>query len=318
MDPLGLDAGVVPEMVPMPGGHSGETFLAQSAGERTVVRIYAGRGLTRGPNAAEIDAAVLRLVRGLLPVPEVLEVRRADDSAGTPALLVTSWVAGTRLDEILPDVGDGLATTLGRNLGRILARLVQMPMLRQGTFRDGELRIGPPPAGVEDLVTWVDTCSAGTALGEWSEADRAALHGVADRAQDLLDLTGRACLVHSDFNPKNILVDPSTGEVTGLLDWEFAHAGSPFTDLGNLLRFDRRPAFADAVLSTYNDLVVDAPGDLLDRARAADLFALVELASRRGQNQVAGRSHDLLLAIARSGDMHASPRESGLGASAGS
>jgi aminoglycoside phosphotransferase (APT) family kinase protein len=318
MDPLGLDTGVVPEMVPMPGGHSGETFLAQSAGERAVVRIYAGRGLTRGPNAAEIDAAVLRLVRGLLPVPEVLEVRRADDSAGTPALLVTSWLSGTRLDGILPDAEDDLATAIGRNLGRILARLAQMPMLREGTFLDGELRIGPPPAGVEDLVTWVETCMAGTALGEWPEADRDGLWAAADRAQDLLDLTGRACLVHSDFNPKNILVDPSTGEVTGLVDWEFAHAGSPFTDLGNLLRLDRRPAFVDAVLSTYAELVVDAPGDLLDRARAADLFALVELASRRGQNPVADRAHDLLLAITRSGDLHAVPREPGPGSSAGS
>jgi aminoglycoside phosphotransferase (APT) family kinase protein len=304
MDPLGLEAGVVPEMIPMPGGHSGETFLAQSAGERTVVRIYAGRGLRRGPNAAEIDAAVLRLVRGLLPVPVVLEVRRADDSAGTPALLVTSWLSGTRLDEVLPDADDELAATIGRNLGRILARLAQMPMLREGTFLDGDLRIGPPPPGVEDLATWVETCSAGTALGEWSEADQDGLWAVADRAQDLLDLSERACLVHSDFNPKNILVDPSTGEVTGLLDWEFAHAGSPFTDLGNLLRFDRRPGFADAVLSTYTDLVVDAPGDVLDRARAADLFALVELAARQDQNPLAERAHDLLLAIARSGDLH--------------
>jgi hypothetical protein len=62
--------------------------------------------------------------------------------------------------------------------------------------------------------------------------------------------------------------------------------------------------FADTVLSTYTDLVVDAPADLLDRARAADLFALVELASRRGQNPVVDRAHDLLLAIARTGDLH--------------
>jgi aminoglycoside phosphotransferase (APT) family kinase protein len=307
MDPLGLDTGAVPEMVPMPGGHSGETFLAQSAGERTVVRIYAGRGRTRGPNAAEVDAAVLRLVRGLLPVPEVLEVRRADDSAGTPALLVTGWLSGTRLDEVLPDADDELAAAIGRSLGRILARLAQMPMLRQGTFLDGELRIGPPPPGAYDLVTWVETCSAGTALGEWPEVDRDGLWAVADRAQDLLDLTERACLVHSDVNPKNVLVDLSTGEVTGLLDWEFAHAGSPFTDLGNLLRFDRRPAFEEAVLSTYTELVVDAPEDLLDRARSADLFALVELASRRGQDPVADRAHDLLLSIARSRDPHTVP-----------
>jgi aminoglycoside phosphotransferase (APT) family kinase protein len=111
--------------------------------------------------------------------------------------------------------------------------------------------------------------------------------------------------VHSDFNPKNILVDPGTGEVTGLLDWEYAHAGSPFTDLGNLLRFERLPVFADAVLDVYRAEVPDVGDDVLDRARAADLYALVELASRRGHNPVADRSHDLLLAKARSGNLHA-------------
>ena len=38
----------------------------------------------RGDAAPEIDAAVLRLVRGLLPVPEVLEVRRGDAAPAGP------------------------------------------------------------------------------------------------------------------------------------------------------------------------------------------------------------------------------------------
>ena len=305
MDPLGLDSGVVPDLSPLPGGHSGETFLAESAGERSVVRIYAAGSAWRGPNAAEIDAAVLRLVRGLVPVPEVLEVRRADDSAGTPALLVTSWMPGRRLDEVLPEASDDLAATIGGNLGEVLSRLAQMPMLRQGELLDGELRIGPMPPALADLAGWVEDRSTSSALSQWATGDLEALREVADRAQDLLDLTERACLVHGDVNPKNVLVEEGTGEVTALLDWEFAHAGSPFSDLGNLLRFDRRPAFADALLATYSARVVDAPADLLDRARAADLFALVELASRRGQNPVADLAHDRLLAIARSGDLHA-------------
>ena len=86
---------------------------------------------------------------------------------------------------------------------------------------------------------------------------------------------------------------------------QFAHAGSPFTDLGNLLRFDRRPDLVDAVLSTYSDNVVDSPEDLLDRARAVDMWALVDLAARRDENPVAARAHDRLLAMARSGDLHA-------------
>ena len=125
---------------PLPGGYSGETFVARAAGERSVVRIYAGRGAARGPQAVEVDAAVLRLVRGLVPVPEVLEVRRADASAGAPALMVTSWLTGERLGDLLPDAGEHLRTTLGANLGLVLAALAGMPMLRAGVPADASAR----------------------------------------------------------------------------------------------------------------------------------------------------------------------------------
>ncbi len=297
-------------LTPLEGGHSGETFLAEAAGERSVVRIYAGRSAGRGDKAAEVDAAVLRLVRGLLPVPEVLEVRRADEAAGTPALLVTSHLPGTRLDLLLPEAATDLRVAIGRNLGLVLSRLSQMPMLRGGMFVDGDLTIGDWPPGAVDLVEWVKANLDGTPLGEWPTEDREGLFALAETAQPQLDTVDRVCLVHSDFNAKNILVDPTTGSVTGLLDWEFAHAGSPFTDLGNLLRFERRPDLADAVLRTYGESVPDAPadpGELLARARAADLFALVELASRRDENPVARKAHELLSAMARTGDLHAEP-----------
>ncbi|MFI5678082.1 phosphotransferase family protein [Streptomyces cellulosae] len=38
-------------------------------------------------------------------------------------------------------------------------------------------------------------------------------------------------LVHGDFGPQNLLLDPSTFEVTALLDWEFARLGEAVEDL---------------------------------------------------------------------------------------
>lgn len=297
-------------LVPLPGGHSGETFLAEAAGERTVVRIYADRGARRGPAAVEIDAAVLRLVRGLLPVPEVLEVRRPDSRTDAPGLLVTSYLPGERLDTCLPSMPGELRAAVGRELGRLLGRLALMPQLRAGLFVDGDLRVEPFPAAA-DLPAWVETHRGGTALEAWSSREYRALGAVAGHAQTLLDPLQRICLVHSDLNPKNLLVDPATGRITGLVDWEFAHAGWPVTDLGNLLRFDREPVFAAAVLAGYVELCGDVDGDdrglLLHRARAADLVALVDLAARRGENPVTEQADRLLRAIARSGDLHAVP-----------
>ena len=60
------------ELTPLAGGFSGETFVSVYAGERAVVRIYGRRSEGRGADAPDIDAAVLELVRGLLPVPRVL------------------------------------------------------------------------------------------------------------------------------------------------------------------------------------------------------------------------------------------------------
>jgi aminoglycoside phosphotransferase (APT) family kinase protein len=278
-------------LVPLPGGFSGETFVTEAGGERTVVRIYGERSTSRRvPEASTIDAAVLRFVRGLLPVPEVLEVKRPDAAGQAPGLLVTSFLPGTRLDLLLPQLDGPAQVEAGRRLGGLLARLACMPMPRHGFFVDGDLTIEPMPES--DLAEFVAAHRSGTALADWPGEEYDALLEIADVAQTVLDRIDRTCLVHSDLNPKNVLVDPRSLEVTGLLDWEFAHAGLPGTDLGNLLRFDRLPRFA-----------------VLDTARAADLFALVDLAARRGENPVTERAHDLLRAVAVSGDLHAVPAD---------
>jgi Ser/Thr protein kinase RdoA (MazF antagonist) len=180
-----------------------------------------------------------------------------------------------------------------------------MPLPRPGAFGDADLRVEPWP--VADLVGLVEAERAGSALAAWPPSSYDGLLAVARDAQTLLDGVRRTCLVHSDLNPKNLLVDPGTLEVTGLVDWEFAHAGWPGTDLGNLLRFERDEPFAASVLDAYRAHVPDAGPEVLDQARAADLAALVELAARRGQNPVTEQAHDLLLAVARSGDLHAVP-----------
>lgn len=293
-------------MRPLAGGHSGRTFVAEVAGERAVVRLYPPDD-PRGEAAPEVDQAVLRLVRGLLPVPEVLEVRRADAATGHPGLLVTSWMPGERGDlvvERLSGAGDddGLQR-LGSSTGAVAATLAGMPMLRPGPFVDAELTLGHFPDG--DLDEWV-----AQRLGHWPEDGRTALAEVARRAQELLDAAQRTCLVHSDLNPKNLLVDPDTLEVTGVLDWEFAHAGHPWTDLGNLVRFERDPSYVAGVLGAWTARHGGAADALLDGARAADLWALVDLAARAGDNPVADRAATLLRAVAETGDLHAWPAAS--------
>ena len=287
---------------PLAGGFSGETFLSEVGGEEAVARIYGPRSAWRGPLAPEVDAAVLELVRGLLPVPRVLEVRRGDPATDLPGLLLTSRLPGERLDLVLPRLDAAGRRTVGAHLGTLLGRLGHMVQPRAGTFRD--LGLAPVELTPEqrDVEAWVDAHAEGLERALGDEGLLAAVREVAGAAHDLLDEDRRSCLVHADLNPKNLLVDRGTLEVTGVLDWEFAHAGSPYADLGNLLRFERDPDLTEAVLAAYRAFMPPLPEDVLDRARAADLFALVDLASRPEPNEVVGRAGRLLAAIARAGD----------------
>lgn len=262
---------------PLEGGFSGETFLAEAGDERSVVRIYAGRSAARGPLAAEVDAALLQLVAPVLPVPRVLEARRGDPERDLPGLLVCSWMPGTPLDAVLDDLDEAGLATAGRELGALLGRLGLVLQPQEGFFADHRLR---PDRGLPPLSDWVeehrDTLPADCREG---------LDALVEEAEDLLAEDARRVLVHGDLNPKNVLVDPGSGTVTALLDWEFAHAGHPWTDLGNLLRHappgERGEVLAGAVLTSYAALVPGVPRDVRDRAAAADLASLVELASRR-------------------------------------
>ncbi len=297
---------------PLEGGWSGETFVAEAGGERTVVRIYPGR---RGPEAPAIDAAVLAHAAGVVPgVPPVLEVRRGDSARGLPGLLVTGFLPGERGDLLLPRLDDAAAAAAGQALGRVLVALAGAVLPRGGAFVDAALTVGshPAPYDVDGLVELVEVLVdvPGSRLPDLGRSALDTLSDLAREAQDLLDEVPQHCLVHSDLNPKNLLLHVHEGvepgvEVTGVLDWEFAHAGHPFTDLGNLLRFDRRPAFHDAVASTYADLRGLDVRRALDLARAADLPALVELASRAGGNPVSDRAMVRLRTIIATGDLHA-------------
>ncbi len=289
---------------PLEGGYSGETFLADAAGEQVVLRLYGGRSAARGPRAPETDAALLNMLRGLLPVPQVLEVRAADDAGDLPGLLVTSRLPGERLDLLLPTLDEAARREVAAQLGLLVGRLGHMVQPRAGLFLDPSLALHDLPAQLRDLPAWVGFHES--VLG-WAEADLSALRDLAELAQDIVDADTRVCLVHGDLNPKNVLVDPVSLELTGLVDWEFAHAGSPYADLGNLLRFDREPVFVAAVLDSYSAFMPSCPHDLLVRARAADVFALVDLARRPSESPVAARAAELLLSMARAADLHAVP-----------
>ncbi|GAB3659225.1 hypothetical protein GCM10027596_16520 [Nocardioides korecus] len=301
---------------PLEGGASGETFLSPGPdGVEVVLRIYGGRSLARGPRAPEVDAAVLELVAELVPVPRVLEVRPGDPSADLPGLLVCERVEGVRLADLVDDLDDAGSERVGRQLGAVAARLGHVVHPAPGLFLEPGLVPAPLPSELRDLEAWVEH-HAERLEEVLGEGVTQALRVRAAYAEDLLATTRRRCLVHGDLGPANVLVDPGTLEVSALLDWEFAHVGSAWTDLGHLLRGrEDDEAWTRAVLTAYADLAPrpgrgrggpDGHAELLALARAADLWSLVELAARTEPGPGVDQARELLARTA--GDQPGSHR----------
>ena len=69
----------------------------------------------------------------------------------------------------------------------------------------------------------------------------------------LPDETGRV-LVHGDYGPNNVLLDPATLEVVAVVDWEWTHIGDPIDDL----------AWCEWIVRAHHPRHVDCLGEFFD------------------------------------------------------
>ncbi len=84
-------------------------------------------------------------------------------------------------------------------------------------------------------------------------ADVLAACGTTLRRIHELDVA-RPVLVHGDYGPNNVLLDPATLTVTAVLDWEFSHAGEPVEDL----------AWCEWIVRTHHPDRIDLLGAFFD------------------------------------------------------
>lgn len=90
------------------------------------------------------------------------------------------------------------------------------------------------------------------------------------------EISAQTSLVHGDFNPSNVLVHE--GELSAVLDWEWSHAGTPYMDIGNLLR-NIDSEHHEAIRQGLVDGGFDLPDDWKERAALIDLSSHLEFLS---------------------------------------
>ncbi len=93
------------------------------------------------------------------------------------------------------------------------------------------------------------------------------------KSQLIKELDTEASFVHGDFNPTNILIHE--GQLSGVLDWEYALAGTPFMDIGNLLR-NTDESFHSEIEQGLCEGGMILPKDWKERAELVDLTSQFE------------------------------------------
>lgn len=106
-----------------------------------------------------------------------------------------------------------------------------------------------------------------------------------------------AHLVHGDYDPANLLVDKVDGtwQISAVLDWEFAFAGSPLWDVANMLRYAHAmPAsWASSFLSGLQTLW-RLPNQWQTSVHLLNLASLLDCLSRTDQRTQPRRLQDIL------------------------
>jgi aminoglycoside phosphotransferase (APT) family kinase protein len=248
--------------------------------EMVVLRIYNESGLK-----AKVEKEILELVENTLPVPQVLYHDFSLAQFNYPFLLL-SWVEGVQLSELFL-TGDEALSNAGYEVGRHLARMHSIQFASPGFF-DEHLTVQKfELSGSESFKSLIDEMITGGQATEnlGQEMSRNIAKFTTDHAHLLDDKGNQSSLVHSDFNPLNILIqkEGNSVNVTGILDWEFSFSNSPLIDVGNMLRYEniQESSFIKPFILSYLDNGGVLPQKWLQKAKLMDIIALLDLANKK-------------------------------------
>ncbi len=255
---------------PLTGGkvNSNYKLTLENPPHIAVLRVYA-----RGQNTCQVERDVLQRIEGTLPAPTVL----FDGSDCNPPYLIESWIVGTPLDNALADRKND-QTKLGHSTGAALAEIHAHTFPRAALFGPKLSLAHPFAPGAMGFLSIMETFLNNRAADRLGEPLAHKLRATIKKAAPHLnDLPDQACLVHSDFNPANLMTSKSM--ISGVMDWEFCHAGNPLTDIANMLRPRnyQSAAFDDAFICAYEEIKGPLPDHWQPLSRLLDLTSQVEM-----------------------------------------
>ncbi|WIB63341.1 phosphotransferase family protein [Curtobacterium sp. MCBD17_040] len=252
----------------LPGGASKEQFVftldrvvdGEPRSDRLVLRMDPLGSPVESSRRREAD--VLRMVHGVLPVPELHWATDDADELGAPSL-ISEFVSGVTGPADAPTTASGLGVTYGPRLRPVLAEqfVEHLAALHTVDWSAHELEaFERPRPGTTDALDW-----RLAAIDRAWDDDAFAPHPTVALVRDWLwrnrPTVDTVSVVHGDYRNGNFLFDEKSGRITAVLDWELTYLGDRHHDLAYIMmegwgeRDEATGTFWCSALVTEDDLI---------------------------------------------------------------
>ncbi len=254
-------------------GRSNTNYVLDTSAGKFVLRVHARDGL------GAKERALYEHCRRLVPLATLVGSSPGSANIGH-AFSLLEFVPGETLEAVLNAGPCERLESAACNLGHALAQLAACRFDHGGDLtanpNDGQLVVQAWPFDDFEQRVLFESPAA-TRLGPLRDE----LWQFLQRARERYPHDDVPLLVHGDFNPSNLLI-AEDGEVSAILDWEFAHAGNHWADLGNLLRYRGAPlphSLKPRLLEGLADGGLTPPQDWYARGLLADIGSALEFLS---------------------------------------
>jgi aminoglycoside phosphotransferase (APT) family kinase protein len=241
-----------------------------------VLRIY-----VRNNEALQKDWDIFNLIHENVPIPELLYADLHNTHYDKPYAIM-KWVDGPLLSKVMETGSTDDIVACAYDLGAVLAGIGTYTFSQTGFFGPGLTiaeSLGDGSASyLSGIEQYLQLDRVRQRLGE--EDTNQLEQFVSDNAEYLTELNSAPALVHADFKGINILMQQRAQcwKVAAVLDWEFAFAGTPLFDIGNMLRYENLypPAFEAEFVRGFLDHGGVLPPNWKKIIKLLDLLNLCE------------------------------------------
>jgi len=234
------------------GGQSNPTYLLRTAGDTYVLRRRPPGVLLESAHQVHREFRVMRaLFEAGFPVPEPLVMCFDEDVIGSQFYLMRFVAGRIFCDCQMPDLSVDERAVLFDSVNATLARLHMLQPAKLGLEDFGR----PGSYFARQIARW-SRQYAGSRTRDVPEMER--LMEWLPTAVPSDD--GRVGVLHGDFSFHNLLIDPRTGTVAAVIDWELSTLGHPLGDLSYHLMEWYRPEGVDVLRGTLRGADLRALG----------------------------------------------------------